>query len=145
VAHRRLAVSTEYFWFLIVPSLNDQVLCRLDELPEGGSRGFDPKGLGQTSLFAVRYDSAVHVYADRCPHQGTPLAWRRDAYLNAQGDRIVCAAHGAQFEIDTGLCVLGPCLGNALTAVPWRSVGGHLVIDGEPTATAPVSFRDGKP
>ena len=32
-------------------------------------------------------------------------------------DRIVCAAHGAQFELDTGICTLGPCLGELLTPV----------------------------
>jgi nitrite reductase/ring-hydroxylating ferredoxin subunit len=56
------------------------------------------------------------------------MAWRRDAYLNAAGDRIVCAAHGALFEIDTGLCVLGPCLGEQLQRIPWRAKNGELVI-----------------
>lgn len=106
----------------------EHVLCPLSELPEGGSRGFDPEGRSQTSVFAVRRRGAVHVYADSCPHHGMPMAWRRDAYLNATGDRIVCAAHGAQFEIDTGLCVLGPCLGDRLQPVPSRIVGGELAI-----------------
>jgi nitrite reductase/ring-hydroxylating ferredoxin subunit len=34
------------------------------------------------------------------------------------GDRIVCAAHGALFDITNGLCTLGPCLGDALVPVP---------------------------
>lgn len=109
-------------------SPREHVLCRLDELFEGDSRGFDPEGRGQASVFAVCHGGAVRVYTDNCPHHGTPMAWRRDAYLNAAGDRIVCAAHGAQFEIDTGLCVLGPCLGDRLQSVPWRVEGGELVI-----------------
>jgi nitrite reductase/ring-hydroxylating ferredoxin subunit len=114
----------------------EQVLCRLDELQEGASRGFDPEGRGQTTVFAVRRAQAVHVYADSCPHHGTPLAWRRDEYLNAAKDHIVCAAHGAQFEVDTGLCVLGPCLGDRLTPVSWRIVGSQLVIAHAWPATA---------
>lgn len=106
----------------------DHVLCRLDELPEGGSRGFDREARGQATVFAVRHGGQVYVYADRCPHHGTPMAWRRDAYLNAARDRIVCAAHGAQFEIDTGRCVLGPCLGERLQALGWRDSGGELVL-----------------
>ena len=54
------------------------------------------------------------------------MAWRKDAYLNAAGDRIVCAAHGAQFEVDTGRCTLGPCLGESLTPVRL-----HILPDGE--------------
>jgi len=111
-----------------MPLPREHVLCPLDELPEGGSLGFDKEGRGQPSVFAVRHRGAVHVYADSCPHHGTPMAWRQDAYLNATGDRIVCAAHGAQFEIDTGLCVLGPCLGERLQLLPSRIAGGELVI-----------------
>ena len=109
-------------------SVIEHILCRLADLPDGGSRGFDPAGHGQASVFAVRWGAEVHVYADRCPHEGTPMAWRRDAYLNAAGDRIVCAAHGALFEIDSGLCVLGPCLGDRLQALPWCLRGDELVL-----------------
>jgi nitrite reductase/ring-hydroxylating ferredoxin subunit len=93
-------------------------LCHLDDLPDGGARGFDPQRRGQDSLLVVRQGRQLYGYADACPHHGTPMAWRKDAYLNAARDRIVCAAHGAQFELSTGLCVLGPCLGEALTPVP---------------------------
>ena len=93
-------------------------LCRLDDLPDGGSRGFDPWREGQDSVLLVRQGECVHGWRDACPHHGgTPMAWRKDAYLNAAGDRIVCAAHGAQFDIETGACTLGPCLGQSLQAV----------------------------
>jgi nitrite reductase/ring-hydroxylating ferredoxin subunit len=93
-------------------------LCHLDALPDGGARGFDPQRRGQDSLLLVRRGRQVFAWADACPHHGTPLAWRKDAYLNASADRIVCAAHGALFEIDSGLCTLGPCLGDRLQALP---------------------------
>lgn len=92
-------------------------LCHLSELPDGGSRGFDPRHTGQDTMLIVRQGERVFAWADRCPHHGTPMAWRKNAYLNAAGDRIVCAAHGAQFTIDTGLCTLGPCRGDSLTAI----------------------------
>jgi nitrite reductase/ring-hydroxylating ferredoxin subunit len=93
-------------------------LCHLDDLPDGGSRGFDPRGRGQPTLFVVRQGLRLHAYADVCPHLGTPMAWRRDAYLDGARAHIVCAAHGALFEIDSGRCVLGPCLGDTLTPIP---------------------------
>jgi nitrite reductase/ring-hydroxylating ferredoxin subunit len=104
-------------------------LCHIDDVPDRGARGFDLEGLGQDSVFAVRRGAVVHLWRDRCPHAGTPMAWRKDAYLNAAGDRIVCAAHGAQFEVDTGLCVLGPCLGERLQALPVIvDAAGDLVL-----------------
>jgi len=92
-------------------------LCHLNDLPDGASRGFDPRRSGQDTLLVVRQGRRLFAYADACPHHGTPMAWRKDAYLNAAGDRIVCAAHGAQFEIHTGRCTLGPCLDEALVPV----------------------------
>lgn len=109
--------------------MNAQVLCSFEALPDGGARGFDPADEGQDTLFVVRRGEQAHAWADSCPHHGTPMAWRKDAYLNAAGDRIVCAAHGALFEIDTGVCVLGPCLGDRLRAVPVHmSRSGDLVL-----------------
>jgi nitrite reductase/ring-hydroxylating ferredoxin subunit len=92
-------------------------LCRASDLPEGRSRGFDPTATGRDTLFVVRRNG-VHAWRNACPHWAdTPMAWRKDAYLNADATRIVCAAHGAQFEIATGLCTLGPCVGQSLTPV----------------------------
>jgi nitrite reductase/ring-hydroxylating ferredoxin subunit len=108
-------------------------LCHLADLPDGGARGFDPFGRGRDTVFAVRQGGAVRVWADRCPHHGTPMPWRKDAYLNAAGDRIVCAAHGALFEPDTGLCVQGPCLGERLRALPSTLTDdGELLLDARP-------------
>jgi len=101
-------------------------LCAFTDLPDGGARGFDPLDRGRDTVFAVRRGGTVRVWADRCPHHGTPLPWRKHAYLNAAGDRIVCSAHGALFEPDTGLCVQGPCLGESL-----RSLACTLTDDGE--------------
>jgi nitrite reductase/ring-hydroxylating ferredoxin subunit len=93
-------------------------LCRFDDLPDGESRGFDPWHAGQDSVLLVRRGARVFGWRDACPHHGgTPMAWRKDAYLNADRSRIVCAAHGAQFDIETGACTLGPCLGQGLQAV----------------------------
>jgi len=93
-------------------------LCHFDDLPDGGSRGFDPRASGRDTLFVVRRGRVLHGWVNACPHHGTPMAWRKDEYLDAARERIVCGAHGARFEIATGLCTLGPCLGERLTPVP---------------------------
>jgi nitrite reductase/ring-hydroxylating ferredoxin subunit len=90
-------------------------LCRIDEIPDGESRGFDPHSEGHDTMLVVRRGNALYAWRDACPHiSGVPMAWRKDAYLNAARDRIVCSAHGALFDIATGLCTLGPCLGQSL-------------------------------
>ena len=94
-------------------------ICNLDEIPDSGAVGFDPFSEGHDTLFVLNTNNGPVAYRDLCPHYGsTTLPWRKNAYLNAAGTKIVCGAHGAEFEINTGLCVSGPCLGQSLIAVP---------------------------
>jgi nitrite reductase/ring-hydroxylating ferredoxin subunit len=100
-------------------------LCHADDIAEGQSRGFDPWKDGQDSVMVIRQGGRLHAWRDACPHHGgTPMAWWKDHYLNAASTRIVCASHGAQFDIETGECTLGPCLGQKLRKV-------RLVVTGE--------------
>ena len=92
-------------------------LCKLNDLAEGEARGFDQLDEGRDLVFAVRRGNAIRVYRNVCPHQGASLPWRKNAYLNADRTRIVCSAHGAQFDIDSGICVMGPALGQSLDHV----------------------------
>lgn len=104
-------------------------LCNLDDLAEGSARGFDPLQQGKDSVFALRSEGAVRLYRNNCPHQDVPMEYRKDRFLSADGTRVICYAHGAQFLPDTGLCVHGPCLGERLAAVPWVEKGGWLMVD----------------
>lgn len=103
-------------------------LCRLDEIPDGGSRGFPPAAGGFTGLMAIRQGDAVHVYVNACPHIGTPLDWVPHRFLSADGRRIVCATHGAEFGIADGVCIRGPCAGDRLEAVPVEIRDGTIYV-----------------
>lgn len=110
-------------------------LCSIDDLPDGASRGFDPRGAGRDTVFIVRLGAQVHGYRDACPHgPGTPLPWRRHAYLSGDGRHIRCSAHGALFDIASGACVLGPCLGQSLqpVALTVDDSGAVHLTDNEP-------------
>lgn len=104
-------------------------LCRPDELLEGQSKGFDPLHGGADSLFGLRHQGQVRLYRNRCPHLDVPLPYRKDRYLSADGQRIICYAHGAQFLADSGECVYGPCLGQHLSAVAWQERDGWLWVE----------------
>ena len=94
------------------------VIGRLTDIPNGSAKGFDPAGDGRDRLFIVRMGNTLHAWANDCPHiPGSATAWRKDAYLNAAKNRIVCSGHGALFDIVTGECVAGACLGLSLRSV----------------------------
>jgi nitrite reductase/ring-hydroxylating ferredoxin subunit len=105
------------------------VLCRLDEVLEGQSRGFDPLDTGKDSVFALRHEGEVCVYRNSCPHLAVRLEYRKDRFLSVDGRQIVCYAHGARFLPDTGLCVYGPCLGERLSALKWHAEADWLVLE----------------
>lgn len=103
-------------------------LCRLDELGEGQARGFDPQGEGADALFALRHRGQVRLYRNRCPHLQVPLEYRKDRFLSADGQWVVCYAHGARFRPHDGECVYGPCLGQSLAALVHEEKDGWLLL-----------------
>jgi nitrite reductase/ring-hydroxylating ferredoxin subunit len=115
-------------------------LCSIAEVHDGQARGFVVRGLGR-KVVVVRKGGRVFGYLDSCPHYegGTPMAWRTDRYLNGEGTHLTCHSHGALFDIETGECVLGPCLGQSLTMVPVRvSASGEIELQLESAAEEPA-------
>lgn len=111
--------------------MTDRALCRVDEIPDGGARGFGPAPGGFTGLFAVRRGTSVFVYVNACPHIGASLDWGPDRFLTADGAHIVCANHGALFGIEDGACIRGPCVGDRLEAVAVRIIDGVILVPGD--------------
>lgn len=115
-------------------------LCSIAEVAEGQARGFAVPGL-RRKVVVVRKSGRVFGYLDSCPHYegGTPMAWRTDRYLNGEGTHLACHSHGALFDVETGECVLGPCLGQSLTRVPLRvSALGEVELQLESAVEEPA-------
>ena len=113
------------------------VLCHIGDIPDGGARGFALPGK-RRGVFAVRRGQQAYVYLNWCPHAGAELEYAKDRFLSADGERIVCFAHGAHFAVETGACVAGPCAGQSLRRLPTRIIDGSVFIsaDHELTATS---------
>ena len=117
------------------PMVPERKLCRLDEIPDNCSKGFLPEG-GDDQVFAVRRGVEVVVYLNSCPHNWRPLEYMRDRFLSPGGDRIICYAHGAHFDIGSGKCFHGPCEGKSLVPVPVLVENGDVWI----SSTLPTIF-----
>jgi len=103
-------------------------LCPLESIPDGGARGFEPMPGLPDGLVVVRRGGAVLAYANACPHLGIALEILPDRFLDPRGRHIVCATHGALFRVGDGVCVAGPCAGEALEAVPARVEAGTVIV-----------------
>jgi nitrite reductase/ring-hydroxylating ferredoxin subunit len=103
-------------------------VCRLDDVPEGGSAGFTIEGLaGPLDLIVLRRAGTVLCYENACPHLGTPLDWAPGQFLTDDGAYVVCATHGALFRPEDGECIQGPCVGAKLPPVPAVVRDGQVV------------------
>lgn len=105
-----------------------RALCRVDDIPDGGAKGFPAAPGGFTGLMAVRRDGKIHVYVNSCPHIGTPLDWMPDVFLSRDRQHIVCATHGALFSPTSGECTHGPCKGDYLDAVKFEIRDGIIHV-----------------
>lgn len=107
-----------------------RVICALHELADPGAKGFT-LGQGEWPLkgFVVRKGDGVHAYVNHCPHAGFPLNWQPDQFLLPGGSAIRCVMHGALFEMETGQCLSGPCLGLGLQPLPVQVRHGYVLLD----------------
>ena len=111
------------------------LLCHIEDIPDGRARGFALPGK-RRGVFAVRRGQQAYVYLNWCPHAGAELEYAKDRFLSADGERIVCFAHGAHFEVETGACVAGPCAGQSLRRLPTRIIEGSVLISADHGLTA---------
>ena len=104
-------------------------LCRLDELPESGTKGFVfGSGTERCAIFIVWREGMLRAYVNDCPHAHSPLDWVPDRFLDRDETHLLCATHGAKFRIPDGRCISGPCKGKSLTPVPVYLANDSLFV-----------------
>ena len=117
----------------------DILLCQIDDLAEMQTIELD---IGDNKLFAIRKDNEVYAYWNNCPHLGIPLNWMPEKFLDLDGSLIQCSSHGALFQIDSGECIAGPCIGDHLKPVKVRVEGNMIyVVANQPMPQAPINLR----
>lgn len=123
-----------------------RTLVRLDALPQrtpieieaaidAHTRSADPSSEASDdtdSLIVYRDGDAARVWYNICPHAGRRLDWAPGKFLVGKDGALICAAHGATFELQRGECVAGPCKGQSLRAIPVAVIDGEVRIRRDP-------------
>ena len=116
-------------------SLNDMTQIALDSIEDGGFAEVEALLDGDAESLIVHRDGHdVRAWLNVCPHAGRRLDWAPGKFLKSKEGHLVCAAHGASFELSQGNCVAGPCRGDSLRAVAVEVRDGQVVL-----ANTPVS------
>ena len=111
-------------------------ICAETDIPNRRGRAFsllrvqEDKSEEPWHIFIVRWDRQVFSYVNRCPHNGVNLDWEANQFLEQGSKRIVCGKHGSQFELETGKCVGGPCLGQGLEPISVFVLDGDICLAG---------------
>lgn len=104
-------------------------MIRLDSIEDGGFVELEAVLDGDAeSVIVHRVGSEVRAWLNVCPHAGRRLDWAPGKFLKSAEGLLVCAAHGASFELLGGVCVAGPCRGDSLRVVPVRVRDGMVVL-----------------
>jgi len=110
-----------------------RVICAGDALAERGKGvRFTVDYQGEPhAAFAIRYGGKVYAYLNSCAHIQVELDWLDGEFFDHSKLYLICATHGATYEPDSGYCVLGPCRGKRLVAVPVAERGGEVLLVAE--------------
>jgi nitrite reductase/ring-hydroxylating ferredoxin subunit len=87
------------------------------------------EGADELDIVIVNSDGNARAYINCCPHQFIPLETFPNHFLTADKRHLVCSGHGALFELHTGICAGGPCVGQALERLKIAEKDGALYLD----------------
>ena len=115
-------------------------IAALADLPDGALAEREIRiGDERESLILHRAGDSVRAWLNVCPHAGRRLDWAPGEFLRTKQGELVCAVHGATFELGAGRCVAGPCLGAHLRAVPLVVRDGEVRLADADDGAAPVT------
>lgn len=79
-------------------------------------------------IIIMRRESGVFAYLNRCPHANWPLDTPDGEFLFSLDDDIICAGHGACFDVTNGHCMGGPGRGLPLKSYPITLDGDFAIV-----------------
>lgn len=104
-------------------------LIALDRIADGGFAEVEAPVDGTAeSLILHRQGDGVRAWLNVCPHAGRRLDYAPGQFLKSKEGLLVCAVHGASFELAGGECVAGPCKGDHLREIPVAVEDGQVIL-----------------
>lgn len=74
----------------------------------------------ELAILVVRHGNEIRAWLDLCPHRSLPLTQQGGRVLSADGTRLRCSVHLAEFGAKEGQALTGGGTGMRLTPVPLR-------------------------
>ena len=111
-------------------------VCPITDVPNRKGKGFSLLRRGADGIdsplhiIVLRWDRRIFAYVNSCPHQKSRLDWEEGVFTDPNSPHLICGKHGADFTIDTGTCVSGPCKGRDLQQLQVTVIEGDVCLLG---------------
>ncbi len=113
------------------------VICGASNIAPGQAKAFmlaqiDEAGESRPFPIFVMHTAAKGFlgYRNECPHKGSLLNSAAGGFLSQDRKFLECGLHGAKFEIETGLCVDGPCVAASLEPIAIAVIDDDICLLG---------------
>lgn len=113
------------------------IVCSAKSIARGSAKAFRLSRLDETgttrpfSIAIIRTEAnGFFGYINTCPHEGVWLNIGAGEFFSPDRRFLKCGRHGAIFEIETGLCVDGPCKGQSLEPVALAVIDEEVCLCG---------------
>lgn len=105
--------------------MSNAPVCAVNDIEHESAREFRQDG---KMIIVAKQDDQIHAYLNWCPHLGIELNFMPDEFMDSDRQFLMCANHGALFDVATGQCVSGPCNGEQLVPVPAEVRDGDIYL-----------------
>ena len=113
------------------------VICAMDSIERGDARAFSLSRIdeeGETKPFSIvilrTERDAYFGYVNACPHNGIWLNVGDGKFFSEDRVFLECGRHHAKFDVETGVCVDGPCEGQCLDPLAIAIIDGDVCLCG---------------
>ena len=128
------------------------VICAADSIERSNAKAFSLFRINEAGesrpfpIMVIRTHTDNYIgYVNSCPHQGIWLNFGEGNFFTRDRAFLKCGRHGSVFEIDSGLCIDGPCKNRSLEPIALAVVDGEVCLCGVELEESghPDPFDDG--
>jgi nitrite reductase/ring-hydroxylating ferredoxin subunit len=112
-------------------------ICAADGIERGDAKAFSLSRLDQSgesrpfSVVIVRTHANDYFgYVNSCPHEGIWLNFGEGNFFTPDRAFLKCGRHGSIFEVESGVCISGPCKEQSLEPIALAVVDGDVCVCG---------------
>ena len=117
--------------------LNVFVICPANAIERGGAKPFSLSRVNEDGegrpfpIVVIRTDRDDYfAYVNQCPHNRVWLNIGDGGFFSEDRSTLECGRHQAKFDIESGLCIEGPCEGDHLKPIALAVIDGDVCLCG---------------